>query len=700
MPYILRASTIKASPTNPTDVVIPAIAEVGDLALLAFTASTGSPPIQPTGWTLVTSEEFSATMTTWVWQRRLTSGQPGSSVDLVTPGSAQKSGISLVILGGDIGAVTGFAKASGTNASPLLAASGKNVVVSFWAQRGGTVNASVTQPSGMSMVGSAMGSGGGQVSTAAAANVVPRTGDFPAGSWSTPQTNAGTIVINVSVAALADSGEPEPPPPPVAANPDNYRMAVRGGSSKASSVTPITIQIPYTARIGDTAFVALTGISERPSPMPSWALRHTEVFSETMTTWLYSKTIESGDQGLMLAIAPAGDVQKFAASIIVIGGELKGGELIAAHSGNNLTPGVDTTVPSITLSFWAQRGGTPNSSVVAPAPLTVRSLALGSGGGQVSSGVAADLVPRTGWVGDKSWITDQTNLGTICLTVTVRAQYAGPSADYRKTLSVMRSGVEKLVSPFVKIGASLIPLQIVGLPYKDPTPGMVDAIVYPVIAAHRGGADEGPENTMTLFDMTAPSLPRTLLECDLNYNASNSLVITHDTDIAGEAISGMLDSRWEEMRQAWPTWSTEPPVARSWWQQLASAWGKKRVLMPEMKGTNDAIVDALLGDILSRNMRRDVIVQSFTFAWVAAAAAVGMEACHNTNSPNFPALVNAGIRHIGVAKTSVTPSMVNAAHINGIRVWVYTVNTVLERNSLIDIGVDGIFSNKPTLLQL
>ncbi|PRA13364.1 hypothetical protein CQ010_01575 [Arthrobacter sp. MYb211] len=696
---MLAGSTTGIAAIPPLNITTPHDADSGDLGLLSFTGQTGFPPTTPIGWTLIHTETYNANMSTWLWKRTMIFEEGGTNVMIETPGSGQKCAASIVVLSGDFADVTNIVGSSGSNDSPAVPATGDNVIMSFWAQRGGTPNSSLLPPAGLDSWSYGFGSGGGQVSSGVGGNLTPHTGSFSAGTWTTDQVNAATIVINVTVEALADSGEPEPPPPPVAEDPSYYRLSVFG-ESKATSITPTNARIPYTAKSGDLAYFTFTGVTTNPVEMEGWDLIWTEVFSETMTTWLWSRTLDVNDPGRLLSVVPDGPAQKAAMNMIVIRGTMDAPPTLTVNTGTDRTPGVTTTEPSITLSIWTQRGGTPNVVLEPPSGLTLQGVALGSGGGQVSAAWATDLVPKTGYVGDVEWGTEQTNAGTIVFTITLPAQYVGPPGDDVPRLSVWRGETEIPLTPYLWRGDVEIPLSVQGRPYRDPNPGMVDALEYPIIAAHRGGGDEGPENTMTAFNLVMPGLPKAVIECDLNLNGSNSLVITHDTDINGELISGMLDSRWAQMTQAWPIWSSNPPVPRSWWQELASTWGKKRVLMPEMKGTNDLIADSLIADVLARSLRRDVILQSFNFAYCAQAASVGIEACHLTNTPNFPALMAAGIRQIGVSKSNITPSIVEQAHLSGLRVWVYTINTIAERDSMLSMGVDALFSDKPTLIRL
>ena len=49
--------------------------------------------------------------------------------------------------------------------------------------------------------------------------------------------------------------------------------------------------------------------------------------------------------------------------------------------------------------------------------------------------------------------------------------------------------------------------------------------------------------------------------------------------------------------------------------------------------------------------------------------------------------------------TVVTPEFVERAHANGLAVHVWTINDRADMEWLIEIGVDGIMTDRPTLLE-
>ena len=53
---------------------------------------------------------------------------------------------------------------------------------------------------------------------------------------------------------------------------------------------------------------------------------------------------------------------------------------------------------------------------------------------------------------------------------------------------------------------------------------------------------------------------------------------------------------------------------------------------------------------------------------------------------------------INISKELVTKEMVNLAHKNNLKVYVYTINSPSQMRKMIDFGVDAVFSDYPELM--
>lgn len=57
-----------------------------------------------------------------------------------------------------------------------------------------------------------------------------------------------------------------------------------------------------------------------------------------------------------------------------------------------------------------------------------------------------------------------------------------------------------------------------------------------------------------------------------------------------------------------------------------------------------------------------------------------------------------GVYSINISKDLVTQEIVELAHKNGLKVFVYTVNTPIVMRKMIEFNVDGVFSDYPDLM--
>ena len=57
-----------------------------------------------------------------------------------------------------------------------------------------------------------------------------------------------------------------------------------------------------------------------------------------------------------------------------------------------------------------------------------------------------------------------------------------------------------------------------------------------------------------------------------------------------------------------------------------------------------------------------------------------------------------GVYSINISRDLVTKEMVDLAHENGLKVFVYTVNTPIIMKKMIKYNVDGVFSDYPELM--
>ena len=257
--------------------------------------------------------------------------------------------------------------------------------------------------------------------------------------------------------------------------------------------------------------------------------------------------------------------------------------------------------------------------------------------------------------------------------------------------------------------------------------------------AHQGGAREGPSSTMHAM-RRAVDAGAHAIELDVHATADRRLVVCHDatvdrtTDGSGR-IAGL---RWDELQRLdnayW--WAPDRVVDHEAGDEEHVLRGRapddadlRIPLLREVLEAFPAVFlnldiketapdvepyEALLADLLREFGRTDdVIVASFSDAAVGAFAAAAPEistaAATNATAAFYFAAVQgdtpppAGFHALQVPPAFggvpvVDDRFVTAAHDAGVAVHVWTIDEAADMTPLLDLGVDGIMTDRPTVL--
>jgi len=233
----------------------------------------------------------------------------------------------------------------------------------------------------------------------------------------------------------------------------------------------------------------------------------------------------------------------------------------------------------------------------------------------------------------------------------------------------------------------------------------------PVAMAHRGGAIEHLENTMPAFEACV-ALGYRYLETDVRATADGVLVAFHDPALERVTDStGRVDQLpWAQVAEA-RIGGREPVLLL---EDLLGAW-------PDVRFNIDIKAAGVIAPLV-RTVRRlkaadRICLASFSDARVAAARRVfGPSVCTalgprgiaalrlSSYSPRAAGLVRvqAGCAQVPLqlgGRSLVDERFVAAAHAQGLQVHVWTVDTVEESTALLDLGVDGLMTDRPAMLR-
>lgn len=244
---------------------------------------------------------------------------------------------------------------------------------------------------------------------------------------------------------------------------------------------------------------------------------------------------------------------------------------------------------------------------------------------------------------------------------------------------------------------------------------------HPVAVAHRGGGLLWPENTMAAF-RGADELGLRYIETDLHATSDGVLVAMHDhtLDRTTDGHGPIWERAWEDL-EAVDAGHRFAPEQGYPWRGKGLRIPRLDEVVRELPDTLFTLelkqdgIEPLVVDLISRHELWDrVLVASFkdrrllairrqTQGRVATSAGereVGrVWGCARIG---IPLRTPADALQIPIRRGRVVLAnrrMVWAAHATGRQVHVWTIDEPAEMRRLLDLGVDGLISDRPDLLQ-
>jgi glycerophosphoryl diester phosphodiesterase len=231
----------------------------------------------------------------------------------------------------------------------------------------------------------------------------------------------------------------------------------------------------------------------------------------------------------------------------------------------------------------------------------------------------------------------------------------------------------------------------------------------PLAFAHRGGASEAPENTMPAFEH-AVRLGYRYLETDVHVTVDGVLVAFHDErlDRVTDRVGVIGELPWRAVKEARVDGREPIPLL----EDLLSAWPDVRI---NIDPKQDAAAEPLAAAILRTGATDRVCVGAFSDKRIAQVKVLtGPGLCTSMGPREVARLVSAsrgGPGRGGILSpcaqvppgqgrvSIVTPRFVETAHRFGVQVHVWTIDDPAEMARLLDLGVDGIMTDRPQVLK-
>jgi glycerophosphoryl diester phosphodiesterase len=233
----------------------------------------------------------------------------------------------------------------------------------------------------------------------------------------------------------------------------------------------------------------------------------------------------------------------------------------------------------------------------------------------------------------------------------------------------------------------------------------------PIPFAHRGGAAVGDENSMAAFER-AVQAGYTYLETDVHATSDGVSVVFHD-----DTLDRMLgrpgkieDLAWADLLSLRVNGAAVVPAL----VDLLDAWPDCRLNI-DLKA--DTSVDPTIEAIWKTNARDRVLLASFSdrrIRWARRVcgprqatslgqkevAALRLASLHGRGLAGFVPAVAAAqvpVRYAGIRV--VDARFVRHAHRLGLQVHVWTIDDPAEMHELLDLGVDGIMTDRIDILR-
>ncbi|MEV6342407.1 glycerophosphodiester phosphodiesterase [Actinoplanes sp. NPDC051851] len=232
----------------------------------------------------------------------------------------------------------------------------------------------------------------------------------------------------------------------------------------------------------------------------------------------------------------------------------------------------------------------------------------------------------------------------------------------------------------------------------------------PLAFAHRGGAAAGDENTAEAFDRAA-KLGYRYVETDVHATADGVPVVIHDetldrvaghpgrvadltwADLSTIRVGGAATvPRLDEVLAGWPEirFNIElksSPAVEPALRVVREAAAEDRVLLASFDDARLTRIRKLAGPRVATSLG----IRSLSFLWAASHTGVRVRLPESVVAAQIP------VKHGPI--TVLTPRFLTYLHRLGIAVHLWTIDDPQEMVRLLDLGVDGIMTDRIEVLR-
>ena len=227
----------------------------------------------------------------------------------------------------------------------------------------------------------------------------------------------------------------------------------------------------------------------------------------------------------------------------------------------------------------------------------------------------------------------------------------------------------------------------------------------PLVIAHRGASAYQPENTLPAYAL-AVEQQADMIEIDLHTTRDGAIVVTHDDDLSGLGGQGEIaDASLSQVRALDAGGGESVPLL----EEVLDAYGARIPFNLELKqprrGPYPEMEARTLAQVRKRNLLSQTLFSSFfdpvlqRLRELSPEARIGLLISRRAPDGWVARARSLACEALNPEAVLVDAEMVERAHGEGLSVFPFTVDGPERMARLLELQVDGMFTNRPDRLR-
>jgi glycerophosphoryl diester phosphodiesterase len=237
------------------------------------------------------------------------------------------------------------------------------------------------------------------------------------------------------------------------------------------------------------------------------------------------------------------------------------------------------------------------------------------------------------------------------------------------------------------------------------TRALPSALGRPLVIAHRGASAYQPENTLPAYEL-AVEQRADMIEIDLHTTRDGAIAIRHDGELEHWGREGEIaDLTLEELRELDAGQGQRIPTL----DEVLDGFASRIPFNLELKISNTGPYRGMERIAVERTERRGVLGETLFSSFyddvlrelrdVGAGVRIAVLVSARKPERIFERAETVAAEAVNPFFTLVDSELVRRAHGEGLAVYPYTVDEIDSMERLLDLGVDGLFTNRPDRLR-